>query len=99
MRLSETERSTIRHTVMAVAGPQARVLLFGSRTDDAAKGGDIDLLVDVPQPVESPVRLSARIGARLQMALGDQRIDVLVVAPNVTEQAIHRLARSTGFPL
>ena len=99
MRLSVTERSTIRQTVSAVAGPQARVLLFGSRTDDAAKGGDIDLLVDVPQPVASPVLLGARIGARLQMALGDQRIDVLVVAPNVTEQPIHRQARSTGVPL
>ena len=99
MRLSVSERSTIRQTVHAVAGPQARVLLFGSRTDDTARGGDIDLLVEVPQPVASPVRLGARIGARLQMALGDQRIDVLVVAPNVIEQAVHRLARSTGMPL
>jgi len=69
------------------------------RTDDGAKGGDIDLLVDVSLPVESPVRLGARIGAQLQLALGDQRIDVLVVAPNVTEQPIHRLARSSGVPL
>ena len=99
MRLSAAEQSTILQTVSAVAGPQARVFLFGSRTDDGAKGGDIDLLVDVPQPVESPVRLGARIGAQLQLALGDQRIDVLVVAPNVTEQPIHRLARSSGVPL
>ena len=99
MRLSAIEQAAIRQTVSAVAGPQARVLLFGSRTDDAAKGGDIDLLVVVNQPVESPVRLGARIGARLQVALGDQRIDVVVVAPNVTEQAIHRLARSSGVPL
>lgn len=99
MRLTVTERSTIRDTVRAVAGPQTRVRLFGSRTDDAAKGGDIDLLVDVDHPIDSPVLLGACIGARLQQALGDRRIDVVLCAPNIAEQAIHRVARATGIEL
>lgn len=99
MRLTVAERSAIRETVRAIAGPRTRVRLFGSRTDDTAKGGDIDLLVDVDYPIESPALLGARIGARLQRALGEQRIDVVLSAPNVTEQSIHRVARATGIEL
>ena len=45
MRLTPWERSTIRDTVRAVVDEHARVRLFGSGTDDSARGGDIDLLV------------------------------------------------------
>lgn len=80
----------------AVVGEGARVSLFGSRVDDRAKGGDIDLLVELPHAVESASLLGARIGAHLQMALGDQRIDVLVAAPNLPEQPVHQVARRSG---
>ena len=45
MRLTPWERSTIRDTVRAVVDEHARVRLFGSGTEDSARGGDIDLLV------------------------------------------------------
>ena len=96
MRLTSSGRLTIRDTVRTVVGAGARVRLFGSRTDDSARGGDIDLLVELDYAVERPVVVSARIGARLQSAWGDRRIDVLLLAPNVTEQVVHRLARATG---
>jgi predicted nucleotidyltransferase len=99
MRLTPAERLAIRDTVRSVVGAGTRVRLFGSRTDDQARGGDIDLLVEVDHPVDRPVLLGARIGARLQQALGDRRIDVLLFAPNVSEQAIHRVARETGVEL
>ncbi|MDE2147331.1 MAG: nucleotidyltransferase domain-containing protein [Burkholderiales bacterium] len=99
MRLSSAERLSIRSVVQAVAGPSARVRLFGSRLDDRLRGGDIDLLVELDQPVDRPVLLGADLGARLQQALGDRRIDVVLVAPNVAEQPIHRVARATGVEL
>ena len=99
MRLSTYAGSTIRQTVHSVLGPDAKVCLFGSRTDDSAKGGDIDLLVESDTAVEQPVLVAARIGALLQRALGDQRIDVLIAAPNVPEQTIHRVARASGIAL
>ena len=57
------------------------------------------LLVELDHPVQSAVRLGAPIGARLQQALGERRIDVVMSAPNVAESTIHRVARETGVEL
>jgi predicted nucleotidyltransferase len=99
MRLTTTERATIRDTVRAVAGAGSRVRLFGSRVNDLARGGDIDLLVELDHAVAKPTLFSARIGARLQQVLGDRRIDIVLAAPNLREEPIHRIARETGIEL
>ena len=99
MRLSAGQINIIRQTVATLAGPAAVTRVFGSRTDDGLRGGDIDLYVELKEPVDSAVRLSARIGARLQQLLGDRRIDVLISAPNLPQHPIHRIARETGIEL
>ena len=99
MRISASEQATIRQAVHEVVGADARVSLFGSRVDDALRGGDIDLFVEVARKVDKPVLLAARIGARLQRLLGEQRIDVLIATPDTAERPIHRIARRTGVAL
>ena len=79
-----------------LAGPDASVRLFGSRLNDQARGGDIDLLVECPRRVARPVWLAAQITARLQKRLGDRRIDVLVVDPDTELEPVHRVARAEG---
>jgi uncharacterized protein len=44
MRLSEYERTSIREAVKNFI-PDAKILLYGSRTDDSKRGGDIDILI------------------------------------------------------
>jgi predicted nucleotidyltransferase len=44
MRLTEQEHRDVVEAI-ALADPEAQVWLHGSRVDDAARGGDIDLLV------------------------------------------------------
>ena len=99
MRISLHTQEVIRDTVREVFGPDARVSLFGSRLDDGARGGDIDLFIEVDRPVEELRRKSLRLVARLQRLLGDQTIDVIVLDPETTPQPVHEQARRTGVRL
>lgn len=99
MRLTQEEAGIIRRQVGRVFGADARVWLFGSRADDARRGGDIDLYVEYAPRVEDEFRRVLELDDELQMQLGEQRIDIVVWAPGKTRQAIHEVARASGVPL
>lgn len=99
MRLTDQTREIIRQTTEAVFGARARVSLFGSRTDDRLKGGDIDLLVELAEPVDDTQHRSLTLVARLQRQLGDRAIDVIVLDPRTPRQPIHDVAQQTGEPI
>ena len=99
MRLTENQQMAILEAVTEVFGTDAKVLLFGSRVDDTARGGDIDLLVHSGKPVQQRERKALQLVARLQIRLGDQPIDVLVLDPDTARQAIHEEALRTGVEL
>ena len=99
MRLSPDQVHAIVATTRELAGSDARVRLFGSRTNDQLRGGDIDLLVECARPVARPVWLAAQITARLQRSLGERKIDVLVVDPTTELEPVHRVARAEGMLL
>ena len=97
MRLTADEIHAIKSLVAQHLGPEAEVRLFGSRADDAARGGDIDLLVTVPEPV--PTLLEARLNAALEAALGDQRVDLLLHPRDAARSGIERVAYRDGVVL
>ncbi|MEW6695372.1 MAG: nucleotidyltransferase domain-containing protein [Pseudomonadota bacterium] len=99
MRLSAQHAQRIKEESRAVFGPHVQVRLFGSRVDDRARGGDIDLLITAAEPLDRPAQLASRLGARLQMALGEQRIDIVLEAPNLLPLPIHRVAHEQGVLL
>lgn len=99
MRLSDSERAIVRAAVERRFGPQAEVLLFGSRTDDARRGGDIDLLVEVPHALDDPLAQAVGLEVDLMRELGERRIDILLACPGCPERPIHRIARSSGLRL
>jgi predicted nucleotidyltransferase len=74
MRLSEQEISAIKETV-AELDADARVVLFGSRADDAKRGGDIDLLI---MSQKLGFKEKRKIRLELFKKLGEQKIDVIV---------------------
>ena len=82
MRLSQQTRHIIRNTVREVFGVEATVKLFGSRIYDDARGGDIDLLVELPSIMAEIERKAMQLTARLQVRIGDQPIDILVLSPS-----------------
>ncbi|VAW87998.1 hypothetical protein MNBD_GAMMA16-1941 [hydrothermal vent metagenome] len=99
MRLKQHQIEIIRWAVEDLAGDDAQVSLFGSRTNDHARGGDIDLLVEVPRPVEDPAWLIARITGRISLRLGGQKIDLVLSAPNLKRFPIHDEAKKQGIVL
>jgi len=96
MRLSAEEVRVIRDVVAELAGDGARVRVFGSRVNDDARGGDVDLLVELPEPTREPAMLSARIAARMSRAMHGRKVDVLIAAPNLKTLPIHETARREG---
>ena len=99
MRLSEEHRAIIREEVARAFGPEAEVLLFGSRVDDTARGGDVDLLVRVPHPVENSTMAAVRLATRLERRFDGRRVDVLLLTPDTPRQPIHDIAERTGVRL
>ncbi|BBL57666.1 nucleotidyltransferase domain-containing protein [Methylomonas koyamae] len=68
MRLTIEQRRLILETVNRVAGKGVDVYLFGSRLDDGAKGGDVDLFLEAERPVSFLQR--AQLKWRLEAMLG-----------------------------
>ena len=99
MRLSQQTQKIIRDTVREVFGVEAHVKVFGSRINDDARGGDIDLLVELPSIMADIERKTIQLTARLQLRIGDQPIDVLVIDPSTHQQSIHEQASITGISL
>jgi predicted nucleotidyltransferase len=101
MRLSGSEVQIIKRAASRHFGPNALVRLFGSRTNDHARGGDIDLLVDTNLPdAAAAVRAEMAFWSELQDCLGEQRIDILVDYPaKQARPPVYRIARETGIRL
>ena len=62
MRLSTDQIQAIRQAAIAALGQGTSLWLFGSRVDDAKKGGDIDLLVSAdafPEQKQVTLKVSA----------------------------------------
>lgn len=99
MRLTPAQVDLIKSAAHDVLGEGARVVLFGSRVNDAAKGGDVDLLVEFAEPLHEPAVVSARMATRISRGMHGRRVDVVLKAPNLQEQPIHRIALEQGVRL
>jgi len=74
MRLDQEQEVALK---AAIEGVEGEVFLFGSRVDDAARGGDIDLLILTHA---APYELSKAVRRRFAERC-DERIDVVVMDP------------------
>ena len=51
MRLSIEELKIIRDSAVKYFGKNSKIYLFGSRTDDKKRGGDIDIYIETDKPL------------------------------------------------
>ncbi|MDN5935175.1 MAG: nucleotidyltransferase domain-containing protein [Nitrosospira sp.] len=99
MRLSSAQQQSIREEVTRTFGRDAIVRLFGSRTDDQARGGDIDIHIESSGTPAELLDRELKLQARLQRRLGERRIDIVVYGGQGSLRAIDTQARKTGIPL
>lgn len=98
MRLSSDRVRAIKAAAAEAFGDDAIVRLFGSRTDANARGGDIDLHVEVA-PAVADLNHEVRFRALIWKALDEPQIDVVVQGRGATLRWIDRAAYREGLVL
>jgi predicted nucleotidyltransferase len=99
MRLTQDQITAIKQTAHAVLGDGARVILFGSRVDDAKKGGDIDLLFETDQRISNRATTVGAIYVALIRQLGDRKFDILLKDSATPPAPVFDIAHKTGIQL
>ena len=97
MRLTDKQAEAIRGLARQIGGGQSRVRVFGSRLDDDAHGGYLDLLLELPDPVDNPALIAAQLSAQVSRAMRGRKVDVLLSAPNLMRLPIHEVAFREGI--
>lgn len=96
MRLTAQQTDQILLTVRRHFGADARVAVFGSRLNDAARGGDVDLLVEA---ADAPTLLQ-RAGATMELEGALQLpVDILAVQRGAPGSAFVQAVRPRAAPL
>ncbi len=96
MRLTDHQAQAIMQLAHEIAGERAQVRVFGSRLDDGARGGDLDLMLELSEPAANPALLAARFSARVTRLMEGRKVDVLLAAPNLMRLPIHDIAFKEG---
>jgi len=94
MRLTNKEIDTIKNSVLALDA-SAHVYLFGSRVDDAKRGGDIDLLIESNVLTKQDLR---KVRRKFFDIFGEQKID-LVLDSGIENQAFIHMIKPTAVQL
>jgi predicted nucleotidyltransferase len=95
MRLTASEITAIREEIWRL-DPKAEVYLYGSRVDDTARGGDVDLLV-ISDTLDFREVLRLRI--RILDRIGWQQLDLLVRRRDQVDEPLAAMAQETGIKL
>lgn len=99
MRLSEFEIETIKNLAHRHFGNDAEVFLFGSRTKDNNRGGDIDLFVRNIHDTRLTVLTKINFLADLTLQIGEQKIDVVLDNVNARNSGFYKTIYQTGIQL
>lgn len=86
MRLSKLQIDIIIKLARKYFGQETTVSLFGSRTDDRKKGGDIDLLIKNNDETTLTLETKIHFLAELKTKIGDRKIDVVFDNTNTRQK-------------
>jgi len=95
MRITEHEKNTIVEAVKNI-DTDAKIWLFGSRTDDSKKGGDIDIAI-FSEKINRDVMQEIKVRRFICNKIGEQKIDIVTSSDG--KEAFFRLAVAEGIKL
>lgn len=96
MRLQRTEIDIIKSTLHETID-DAKVFLFGSRTDDTKKGGDIDLFVQTRKNITLKDEL--KILAQMEFRGIERKVDLIIQTPATPPQKLFETIVQEGILL
>lgn len=100
MRLTQQQQQLIKSILLQHFGQTSLIKVFGSRINDQAKGGDIDIYIE-PEIKDPDAIIEAKIKAlvKLHQVLGDQKLDLVINRTGQSDLAIYKQAQETGIVL
>jgi predicted nucleotidyltransferase len=95
MRISEDQKNLMIDAVKNT-DPEAKLWLFGSRTDDSKKGGDIDIAI-LSEKIKKDVMQEIQVRRFICDRIGEQKIDIVTSIEG--KEAFFRMAVEKGILL
>jgi uncharacterized protein len=96
VRLTSHQREGILRIIREHLGDEVAVWLYGSRTADDRRGGDVDLLVRSPAIVDA--RVQAILHDRLERELS-LPVDISFIDPQRGMSRFQRIAAANAIPV
>ena len=99
MRLSEFEIESIKSLAKLHFGSNVQVFLFGSRTRNHLRGGDIDLFIRNENGEPLKIRTKIDFITDLILQIGEQKIDVVLENPVTRDSGFLKTIYQTSVQL
>ncbi len=88
----------IKELAVKYFGKDCEVRIFGSRSDDTKRGGDIDIYIESSKDIDLETKV--RFLAEFKLRAGDQKIDLIVQKRDMPlKGAIYDFAKKTGIKI
>lgn len=97
MRIDPETLRIIKELACKYFGEDAEIRIFGSRLDDTKRGGDIDIYIETS--LETGFEEKAGFLKDLKIAIGDQKIDLLVKKRGESPKGVFEYAKTTGVKI
>ena len=96
MRLTKQQTAIIIQTVNRLTGIGSAVYLFGSRLNNQAKGGDIDLFIEADAPLSLIQRAQIKMELEAQLGLP---VDIVSKYRGAVATSFQRIAQFQSIQL
>lgn len=97
MRIKKEDIIQIKNIAKTYFGEDVKIYLFGSRTNDKKKGGDIDLYIET-ELKKNIIGRKIKMQGKLQEILGEQKIDIIINNFR-SDKLIYHIAKQEGIAL